>query len=363
MSSFHSLLPHLQTERGHYFAYHRCIQEIVHQMGLDYEALVSSQCNIDLPSGWKRYFPKRTGRAARYWNVFLRFGAYCKAFLRSTTKKQFFFLECFSDLELTLLTAALLFFSQKTDHLLLLYRYSRERYVLQGKWIRFLTKLLHKRLGSRFTLLTDSELLLEDWKPLLNLPMTLVPIPHTSIHAQTAKQEKKRLTCWWPGEPRLGKGLNEIGSLLSALDEASKNIELVVAASAPLPQVGNALHIHRVPDILPRDAYDRWFVDSDIILLPYDAKLYRTGTSGIFVEAVIAGKLPIAKEGNWIAHELKKHDLSELILDWNAPKPLSQIVRLFHDPSVKKKLSVLQQAYASFHSLPSFAKVMKTILL
>jgi hypothetical protein len=45
---------------------------------------------------------------------------------------------------------------------------------------------------------------------------------------------------------------------------------------------------------------------SDIILLPYTGARYRTDSSGIFAEAVAAGKISIVPEGSSMAHEAKR---------------------------------------------------------
>ena len=75
----------------------------------------------------------------------------------------------------------------------------------------------------------------------------------------------------------------------------------------------------RIPDELP--------VISDLVLLPYDALAYKgnESTSGILKKTNVAGKMPAVTRGTWMAGELALTDMSELIVDGNAPAVLTQV--------------------------------------
>ena len=57
---------------------------------------------------------------------------------------------------------------------------------------------------------------------------------------------------------------------------------------------------------------------SNFIILPYESKDYKYRSSGIFVESISLRKIVLVSVNTWMSKELKKHNLSELIVhDWN----------------------------------------------
>ena len=54
----------------------------------------------------------------------------------------------------------------------------------------------------------------------------------------------------------------------------------------------------------------------DFVLLPYDKKIYAECNLGIFVEAIVAGKITLVSADTWMAYELNKFKLTELVIDW-----------------------------------------------
>ncbi len=93
-----------------------------------------------------------------------------------------------------------------------------------------------------------------------------------------------------------------------------------------------------------------------LILLPYDPIVYQSSTSGIFVEVIIAGKLPLVKEGSWLSHELKKFNLPELIVDWQRPDFFTHAKTLLHSDEIQEKLEQMRKVYLSFTLGIHFAK-------
>ena len=52
--------------------------------------------------------------------------------------------------------------------------------------------------------------------------------------------------------------------------------------------------------------YNRYLLDSDCILVPYDAQNYAARSSGIFAQAAAAGKPAIVPGGSWMAHYIDR---------------------------------------------------------
>ncbi len=51
---------------------------------------------------------------------------------------------------------------------------------------------------------------------------------------------------------------------------------------------------------LTSEQYRQLILKSDVILLPYDAREYQARSSGIFIEALVAGVPCIAPQGTWM---------------------------------------------------------------
>lgn len=330
--TFHSLAPRLRNERGHELAYHTAVEKAAALMGLPYQAYVADDCEAKLPSQqWLKYF-----RPQKLWQDIGQL---------FRTKKGVFFLESFTGRDLLVITASALLFAGQNTELLLLLRYGKCQLTAKGRLHLLCLKLLKAKLGKRFKGLTDSELVAISWPEKLQV----VPIPHTEHFLSRPPPLKKIF--WWPGIPRPAKGFEEMVYLASLPD--AKEIEIVAARDSKLP-------VTLVDDILSRDEYCTLMGKSSVVLLPYDPETYRYGTSGILVEAVIAGKMPLVKEGSWLAAELRRYDLEELIVDWTNPHFFSHALQLLS--STKEKLARMQQAYAAYHSTQTFANELRRII-
>ena len=62
-----------------------------------------------------------------------------------------------------------------------------------------------------------------------------------------------------------------------------------------------------------------------------------------------------------MAHELRQHGLEELILDWNSPTILADLLRVARDPNVRSKLARMQADYAEYHSVAGYARVIQRV--
>jgi hypothetical protein len=207
------------------------------------------------------------------------------------------------------------------------------------------------RSKARLFLFTDSEIIQKA------IPSYLLPIPHTELPG--CFSIKTDVYLLWPGAPRLSKGLNEIQHLASQLTQEHQ-IEVTLAETTPI--AFTSPHIRKIPHPLPRLDYLSELHRCTGVLLPYNPAIYRGGTSGIFVEAVIAGKVPFVKEGTWMAYELRKFNLHELILDWESSDLPSKIAQLLKSDQLLSKLSLMMDNYRSFHSQDRFASILQETL-
>lgn len=197
-------------------------------------------------------------------------------------------------------------------------------------------RALRRRLGSRFTLLTDSETLSADYSRIHPRVVTL-PIPvdpallepadravTESIVVRHGLQRAKGLRVVYLGDARSTKGFHLLPRALSQLllrtgDRAHFIIQTSWAgqgrgdADAPegIPEIRelarrNASTVTLMTDRLePRD-YAELLRQTEIVLLPYLTDFYREATSGIFAEALALGRVVVVSSDTWMARQLSR---------------------------------------------------------
>ena len=287
---------------GHDVEYHRSVAQVTRELSLDYEAV---------------YLTRKKG-----WRLF----DFISLFIKSDSPR-IFFLETIPFLDLVALTLASPFL-KKRDRLFLLFRFEMKRKV-GHRLLKFLKK-------ENILLFSDSKRVAE------GIGASVLPILHTDGLMGKVKVADDPLVLWWPGPPRNEKGTSIIRELTSQITNEKLYAHLKCQGICFLPE-------------LTREQYVKQMMRSDVILLPYDPAAYYARTSGIFVETVFAGKMPVVLRGSWLANELKEHDLEELIIDFTS---LDEIAKLAKDPKILKKLKKMQQHYREYHSLENFKKVL-----
>jgi len=215
----------------------------------------------------------------------------------------------------------------------------------------------------RYRLLTDSELLRESLSSYFGLPLAVMPIPHTSESLPPAfSRSRDEIVCWWPGRPAVDKGLLFIRKLASTVEPGYRDFRLVAACSSGLRSSAACVRVELLPDVLDRVDYLRWMATADVILLPYQRESYRERTSGIFVEAIVAGKIPLVTDGTWMSFQLRRHGLSELIFDWNGTRVLERIRQLLRNADLPGKISKLQDLFKHYHTVANYARSLNTLI-
>ncbi|NGX56918.1 MAG: hypothetical protein K1060chlam5_01171, partial [Candidatus Anoxychlamydiales bacterium] len=102
------------------------------------------------------------------------------------------------------------------------------------------------------------------------------------------------------------------------LKASKENVILEMSQSAESHILLND-HINFLSSHLTRSEYNEKMSNAKLILLPYDEESYRYRTSVIFVEAIVSGIIPTTTKNTWMASELVKYDLEDLIVDWERP--------------------------------------------
>lgn len=360
LSSFHSIAYFAQNEgAGHFYHYHKSVQKAVQPEVREAFVYVphSSRFAAEDPT-WKKWFSPFYNRKSRhkFWKECIRL------FRQPSSSTRIFFLEFFGRRDFFLYAFAAILFSKKCDQLWVLYRDDLEiRRPKDLKVIRFCSKLLNLFCRNRFVPLTDSSLLADFYQGWFGKKPQILPV----LYAQFAPFKiirSKKLICTWLGSPRADKGASEIAQLVEIKDVLAKQIELDVSGATYFPPVKNELDLHLRKAFLTEEEYAEALYRSHVVLLPYDPKKYARRTSGVFVEAILAGKFPIVRDGSWLAYELKRFDLKELIFEWGREGFFTDLFSVVQDKDVVKKLLEMQRAYQAFHGRENFAKSLQQLL-
>ena len=370
---FVSLIPNLMEGEGHIIPYHQAVSKAVNKLGWQHKVIVPIDNKVDnLPIGWdeglsNNNLEKEGNSIIKLFRInesielAQTITNYLKQEVVNNSNYSIIFLERFIHLQLFALYLALLWVP--TDNLSVWLLYRLDTHKDNTRWIyKLLNFLIKKRVKSgRLKLLTDSDRLSKSLSNYFQTSVTVMPIPHTDISNCSIKsQDISQIICWWPGSPREEKGWKIIKKLAHYSGANTKNICLVCAETSQVTAVNNGVELTLVKNYLNREEYYHWLGASQIILLPYNYPAYEGRTSGIFTESIMAGKTPLVTKNTWMASELLKHNLGELVINWESAKQVFDIIRkVVKSDTVQDKIKKMQQSYQQFHSLDNYACVMK----
>lgn len=362
--------PFLKELNGHVLDYHQSLHRMLKAEGWGVETLLPRESKLlDLPSNWAKelYEPPKWSRRSFFarlfpllfngWPLLKMICSYTKAISpriqREKGEKTVLFFETFNTFHLYALACILPFLPIKSIHLWILYRYDSKQLFFKGKKDRTILKLIKKILiKNRLTLFADTDSLALELSQFFKEKVHLIPIPHTHgiFPKEVMKRDRNHFTLWWPGVPRRPKGLHVIQKLTEM--KAPEGYSFCLRVSEKTADLKEPLNfkLERVKEHLDRSVYLDYLDRSDAILLPYNLWNYRYSSSGIFIEAISAGKVPFVSEGLWIAQELIKHDLGELILDFESSHLFEEMAQLLSSESVQNKLINMSQHYREFHN-------------
>jgi glycosyltransferase involved in cell wall biosynthesis len=392
--TFISFVLHLYGGKGHVLSYQTAVGEAVRLNGWDHLAAISPDPKIlNFPSEWKISYVDsgvldyegveivKLLRSFRIWpfvKSIYKFSKDLRALLRREANdkknKKIIFMEAFNPLQFLSLVFALIFVNRSSISLWLLYRGGpdwggvRHRLLARSFSISFraINPVIELLLGKKnLLLLTDSDKLKISLEKYYKRPVHVLPIPHTSALAietpRSARQDSESIKCWWPGAPREDKGLDIIKRLASIESEQAHKLKLFIAKSANVTPVQHGINVVALEDKLEREEYDRMFFQSDLVLLPYDQEIYSESTSGVFTEAIVAGVITLVTKDTWMAYELERHGLRELVIDWNDTAVIERLIRLSNDSEIREKILKMQTAYKKYHNIENFAVALKKL--
>jgi len=170
---------------------------------------------------------------------------------------------------------------------------------------------------------SDSARLALEYARLTNLPIEVLPIPHTthSFHGGKSKPAAKPEGCLRMvsiGGARDEKGIMEILQAIEKLSESGEieKFEFAIQTTGATEctqalvkhlQGKKLTRVRFIAKRLSTEEYYRLLSAADVVLLPYWREIYVSRTSGIFAEAVAAGKPVIVTEDTWMSDQLENY--------------------------------------------------------
>ncbi len=375
------LSPNLETNLGHFFSYCKTLQEAAKINGWEFAAAIPENCQINTtPSSWYKILSTST---LKYGPRFIKriYNKFC--YRRSLSKflashilpgqKTIIFTEHFSRHRLRALLYSLFFLPKKNTSVWLLYRDYPTNYRLTKdalffkKCHFFIASILKK---SNFRLLTDCDLLQSPLQTFFGRDFSLFPIiePLSLTHKTSSLHNipsppKNKTVCWLAGRSNKEKGSDIIEKIFYHCESHKVPIHFITSKILDV-HAQHRFHyidISFLPEILSTSAYIEQFARTDVFLIPYCKNHYKWKTSGVFVEAIAAGKPVLVTEGTWMAHELQKFDLHKLITSWDAEDIIKKISFIRNNQETKENIRLMQQHYLNEYSATAFAAALQKL--
>ena len=172
-------------------------------------------------------------------------------------------------------------------------------------------------------LITDSQLLTNEYYKISNLNFITFPIPHTPKYTSDISSINKSFRVTALGDLRIEKGIRIIIQAIHKFNSEKTNIVFPIdfylqcnyhmSFADKYKFILNDLETIRcfnnvklIENSINSYEYNNLLNSSDIIILPYDTNEYSSKTSGIFVESIAQGIPVIVTKRTWMAYDLDK---------------------------------------------------------
>jgi glycosyltransferase involved in cell wall biosynthesis len=190
-----------------------------------------------------------------------------------------------------------------------------------------------RRLGKRFSLVTDSEALSLDYESVVPGPVRTLPIPvppglykSSYEHNESASVIERYqlaadsgLVIGYLGDTRRQKGFYLLSDVVAQVTKRHPRVRFVLQCphsaydrdlradeTVRLRELAERLpeQITLIPEALDGEDYQALLRRMQLVLVPYLREGYIEPTSGIFAEALAVAKPVVVPSGTWMAHEL-----------------------------------------------------------
>ncbi|CAD5275207.1 hypothetical protein BOSE62_130648 [Bosea sp. 62] len=207
---------------------------------------------------------------------------------------------------------------------------------------------------TRIRLSTDSHRLSSELGMLTALEIAVYPIPHTDKFATPLSGiTGDGLHFVSLGNARGEKGLAEIFDAIeiTASKPWADQLRFTLQCNDPSEDVrGRIARYKEKPDkrvtlieqAMGTEAYYELLGNADVVLVPYHVDIYASRTSGVFLEAMTAGKIAICTRDTWMSDQLDLHGGGIAVDDRSAASlaiAISDVLNTYDELHVKAQVA------------------------
>lgn len=223
----------------------------------------------------------------------------------------------------------------------------------------------------RVAFYADTDKLCQIYAALLNRSVTLLPIPHAKRGGGMGRPAKAPYHVTYFGtysETKSPHIIPEIVRRLSPEAQLSWSVYITYIAKNPVinaledelrdleNQTGKAVY-HVGP--FSTQQVDAMFDQSDIFLIPYHAHDYEIQSSGVVMEALVSGKIPVISRSMADAGLLEAVDPHLVFRPNNETDIVANLEYIVcHIEELQDKLRPLREKMEAFHTPQSFVKIL-----
>ncbi len=343
---------------GHNFFYTQMVQRELEQRGFEVTVFINKNAPADLlqETGYRAVFSLGTydsipsnGKYHDLIYTYLQAGIYAydlQAAINQLDHKDFDFIFFHTLVDFELIGINRYLSKNKFGGHLFVMKRQSPRFENISKWKSFLhpylrikphyLKAINRKLKKRFTLLTDSEILSDDYALVYPHRIVTAPIPLNEPFFQPIEVDNSANSLFlrhnllkenfvdfgYMGDFRSGKGFDLLPSMIKKVLCAKKTNSRFIIQCAnseygkePPPTLIELQELAQtfknnvvlINERLSDADYLRLFDFLDVIMIPYTAFPWDKGTSNILTEAIALGKTAIVSNDTWMSHELKKY--------------------------------------------------------
>lgn len=121
-----------------------------------------------------------------------------------------------------------------------------------------------------------------------------------------------------------GKGFDFTQAFISEIADAHAIRFYIRDKSNKLDKPSNSNINYIIGDLKDNEVF-KIYENSDFVIIPYDSKTFQMRTSGVIVDCLLFGSIPIVFEGTWMAHVCKKYGFG-IITTENSSKAVLKIL-------------------------------------
>ena len=222
---------------------------------------------------------------------------------------------------------------------------------------------------NRIHLFTDSKNLSTEYKPYINKPFKILPVPHTLPSHLKHQNEttQNKLIVGYLGDARTNKGFHLIPEAVKHVTkslgsdllhwEIQANIrnhqEWETIQAVNLLKAMPAITLHHTP--MNTDAYHKLMAKIDIFMLPYTLENYHSQTSGVFAETRGLGKVSVVTRGTWMAEEITNNGGGTLCLPEDGKSLADAIIESIKEfPKLKVEAVLAKEKWFKYHNCENY---------